>query len=169
VDGRFAAAQRALYEVVLTAQKRAIEQVRPGCGFDAPHDAAVRALCEGLVEIGLAAGPPERVRESGDYRRFYMHRTSHWLGLDVHDAGLYTVNGADRAFEPGMVLTVEPGLYVATHLDDVPQQFRGCGVRIEDDVLVTQDGHEVLTAAVPKEIAEIESLRAERARSARPD
>ena len=159
VGARFSPAHRALYEVVLAAQERAIALVRPGCRFHQPHDAAVETLCEGLVHLGLCAGPVERVRESGDFRRFYMHRTSHWLGLDVHDAGLYTVDGDARAFEPNMVVTVEPGLYVSARFDDVPEEFRGCGIRIEDDVLVTADNHEVLTAAVPKDVAAIEQLR----------
>ena len=157
---RFEPAQHALYEVVLAAQKKALECVRPGRRFHEPHDAAVQTLCTGLVDLGLCEGPAERLRESGDFRRFYMHRTSHWLGLDVHDAGLYTVEGQGRTFEPGMVLTVEPGLYVASQLDDVPDEFRGTGIRIEDDVLVTAEGHEVLTAGVPKEIDAIEALRA---------
>jgi len=161
VGARFAPAHRALYEIVLAAQNRAISLVQPGRRFHEPHDAAVETLCEGLVDLGLADGPAERVRESGDFRRFYMHRTSHWLGLDVHDAGLYTRNGDARIFEPGMVLTIEPGVYVASQFDDVPEEFRGCGIRIEDDILLTVVGNEVLTAAVPKDITSIERLRAE--------
>jgi len=160
VGASFSSEQRALYAVVLEAQKQAIDTVRPGGSFEAPHERAVQVLCAGLVELGLAEGPAERVRESSDYRKFYMHRTSHWLGLDVHDVGLYAVEGGARSFAPGMVLTVEPGLYVAADLEGVPPGFRGIGVRIEDDVLVTQGGHEVLTAAVPKEIEALEALRA---------
>ena len=155
----FTAAQRDTYAVVLEAQKRAIECVRPGAAFHEPHERALDGLCQGLVDLGLLPGPAARVRESGDFRRFYMHRTSHWLGLDVHDVGLYEVQGAARRFEAGMVLTVEPGLYVAPDLDAVQAAFRGIGVRIEDDILVTAVGCEVLTAAVPKEIDAIEALR----------
>jgi Xaa-Pro aminopeptidase len=155
----FTPEQRDAYAVVLEAQQRAIDSVRPGAGFQEPHERALDVLCRGIVALGLLEGPPERVHESGDYRKFYMHRTSHWLGLDVHDVGLYEVEGTARRFEPGMVLTVEPGLYIAPDLQDVPPSFLGLGVRIEDDVLVTPQGHEVLTADVPKEIGAIETLR----------
>jgi Xaa-Pro aminopeptidase len=160
VGSRFTPAQRDLYGLVLEAQEQAIATVRPGASFEAPHDKAVEVLCQGLVDLGLLEGPAERVRESSDYRKFYMHRTSHWLGLDVHDVGLYTHAGEARRFEPGMILTVEPGLYCAADLENVPPEFLGTGVRIEDDVLVTPDGHEVLTARVPKDIGAIEALRA---------
>jgi Xaa-Pro aminopeptidase len=159
VGNRFTQEQRALYELVLAAQTEAIDAVQPGAAFSAPHDRALTVLCEGLVSLGLLEGPAERVRESGDYRRFYMHRTSHWLGLDVHDVGLYTVEGASRCFAPGMVLTVEPGLYIGAELEQVAAPFRGLGMRIEDDVLVTESGHEVLTRDVPKALEAIEALR----------
>jgi Xaa-Pro aminopeptidase len=152
--------QAAVYEVVLEAQLQAIATVRPGATFIAAHDVAVRVLCEGLVDLGLVEGPAERARESGDYRKYYMHRTGHWLGLDVHDVGLYEIDGESRRLEPGMVLTVEPGIYIAEDDSTGPVEFRGIGVRIEDDVLVTGSGHEILTAQVPKSIAEIEALRA---------
>jgi Xaa-Pro aminopeptidase len=159
VDGTFTATQRHLYELVLEAQRQAIEAVRPGTSFTDGHDAAVWCLCEGLVDMRLAQGPVDQLLESGDYRRFYMHRTGHWLGLDVHDAGRYRRNQAPRSLEPGMVLTVEPGLYIGADRDDVPEEFRGIGVRIEDDVLVTPEGYEVLTSGIPKSIEEIETLR----------
>jgi Xaa-Pro aminopeptidase len=159
VGASFSPEQAAVYEVVLEAQRQAIATVRPGASFIDAHDTAVRVLCEGMVSLGLVEGPAERARESGDYRQYYMHRTGHWLGLDVHDVGLYEENGLSRRLEPGMVLTVEPGLYIAADAGAAPERFRGIGVRIEDDVLVTATGHEILTAAVPKTIAEIEALR----------
>jgi Xaa-Pro aminopeptidase len=157
VNGRFSGAQREVYEVVLAAQRAALDQVRAGSAFNAPHDAAVRVLAQGMLDLKLLAGSLDEALEKETYKRFYMHRTGHWLGLDVHDAGDYKRAGAWRTLEPGMTLTVEPGLYVrAAH--DVPERLRGIGVRIEDDVLVTAPGCEVLTAAAPKAIAEIEAL-----------
>ncbi len=161
VSGRFSAEQRALYEVVLDAQLAAIAHVRPGVTFVSVHEVALERLVRGLVRLGLLAGPPETVVEKEAYKRFYMHRTSHWLGLDVHDCGAYVVEGASRKLEPGMVLTVEPGLYVAEDDTSVEARWRGIGIRIEDDVLVTASGSDVLTAAIPKTIPEIETLRAE--------
>jgi Xaa-Pro aminopeptidase len=162
VGARFSAEQRALYDAVLAAQLAAIEEVRPGAAFTAPHERAVQILCEGLVRNGLLPGPVEDVVRSGTYRRFYMHRTSHWLGLDVHDCGAYVREGAPRILEAGMVLTVEPGLYVAADDAAVEPRWRGIGIRIEDDVLVTANGCEVLTQGIPKTVAEIESARARR-------
>jgi Xaa-Pro aminopeptidase len=159
VDGVFSAAQRDLYEVVLDAQRQAIDAIRPGARFTDGHEAAVQRLCEGLVHLKLAAGPVEKLVELRTYRSFYMHRTGHWLGLDVHDAGAYRCNDASRSLQSGMVLTVEPGLYIGADRDDVPPAFRGIGIRIEDDVLVTPDGCEVLTACIPRTVSEIESLR----------
>jgi Xaa-Pro aminopeptidase len=159
VGASFSPEQAAVYEVVLEAQRQAIATVRPGASFIDAHDTAVRVLCEGMVSLGLVEGPAERAFESGDYRQYYMHRTGHWLGLDVHDVGLYEENGTSRRLEPGMVLTVEPGLYIAADAAAAPDRFRGIGVRIEDDVLVTATGHEILTAAAPKTIAEVEALR----------
>jgi len=157
VSGRFTAEQRAVYQVVLDAQIAAIEAVKPGAAFDAPHKAALAALCAGLVRLGLVAGPSEDALAKETFKRFYMHRTSHWLGLDVHDCGAYLANGGARALEPGMVLTVEPGLYLADDDTTIDARWRGIGVRIEDDVLVTRDGHEVLTHGIPKTVAEIEA------------
>ncbi|MEM7306148.1 MAG: aminopeptidase P N-terminal domain-containing protein [Planctomycetota bacterium] len=156
IDGSFTPEQRALYEVVLTAQESAIDHIRPGVSFDSVHDVAVRRLTEGLVELGLIEGPVDRAIEEEAYRPYYMHRTGHWLGLDVHDAGAYTESGASRALAPGMVLTVEPGLYVAEDAE-VDARWRGIGIRIEDDVLVTESGFDVLTAATPKSIEAVEA------------
>jgi Xaa-Pro aminopeptidase len=157
VNGRFSPEQRALYEVVLAAQLAAIAQVRPGATFLSVHEAALRTLVEGFVRLGLLAGKPEELIAGDAYRRLYMHRTSHWLGLDVHDCGAYVVDGASRTLEPGMVLTVEPGCYVAEDDTSVPEHWRGIGIRIEDDLLVSATGHEVLTAGIPKSVAEIEA------------
>jgi Xaa-Pro aminopeptidase len=160
VNGRFSAAQRRLYELVLSAQKAAIKAVRPGARWNAPHDKAVRVLTEGMVRLGLLDGSVEDVPaliEDGKYKAFYMHRTGHWLGMDVHDVGSYKVDGRWRRLEPGMVMTVEPGIYVAADAK-VPEEYRGIGIRIEDDVLVTKDGREVLSSGAPKEIDEIEQI-----------
>lgn len=159
VGGRYEGAPRALYEGVLAAQLAAIDAVRPGTTLEAVHDAAVRVLAQVLVSERLLEGSVDEIVAKGLYKRFYMHRTSHWLGRDVHDVGAYAVNGGPRPLEPGMVLTVEPGLYVPADADDVPAALRGIGIRIEDDVLVTESGHEVLSAAAPKQIAEVEALR----------
>lgn len=159
VGARYSRAQRAVYELVLEAQQAAIEAVRPGNTWNAPHDAAVEVLAEGLVALGLLKGRPRTVINKGTYRRFYMHRTGHWLGLDVHDVGDYKVGGEWRLLEPGMTLTVEPGLYLPAGAKGVAPRWADIGVRIEDDVLVTAEGHEVLTAAAPKGVREIEALR----------
>ncbi|MGH7907947.1 MAG: aminopeptidase P N-terminal domain-containing protein [Candidatus Binataceae bacterium] len=156
VGARFTPVQRALYELVLEAQLKGIESISPGVSFDAPHDAAVRTLVEGMRELKLLAGSADDLIASIAYRRFYMHRTSHWLGMDVHDAGRYRVDGQTRKLEPGMVLTVEPGIYISADDETAPPEMRGAGIRIEDDVLVTSSGHEVLSAAIPKRIAEVE-------------
>ncbi len=158
INSRFSSLQRALYEVVLEAQLKAIEIIKPGVHVEEPHEAAVKVLVEGMRHLGLLKGSTDEIMSSGSYHRFYMHRTSHWLGMDVHDVGLYRVEGASRLLEPGMVLTVEPGLYIAPDDEEASESFRGIGIRIEDDVLVTPDGHEVLTAATPKSIADIEVL-----------
>jgi Xaa-Pro aminopeptidase len=159
VSGRFTAPQRAVYEVVLAGLEAGIAAVRPGAPFSAIHEATVRALVEGMVELGLLSGEVDALIENEDFKRFYMHQTSHFLGLDVHDAGDYRARGGDwLPLRPGMVLTVEPGLYVAADAEDVPDELRGIGVRIEDDVLVTEDGHEVLTRGVPVDAEEIERL-----------
>ena len=155
VNGRFSAAQRDVYELVLAAQTAAIATVRPGALWNDPHEAAVRVLTAGMVDLGLLHGAVDDLIESGAYQRFYMHRTGHWLGMDVHDAGDYKVHGAWRPFVPGMTLTVEPGLYIRA-ADDVPAAFHNIGIRIEDDVVVTADGCEVLTTP-PRTVAEIEA------------
>jgi len=158
---RYSAPQRDLYEAVLAAQAAGIAAVCPGVTLEAVHTATLRVLVEALVRLGLLQGPVDEAIARDSYRRFYMHRTSHWLGRDVHDVGRYGIDGAPRPLEPGMVFTVEPGLYIAD--GGVPEAFRGIGIRIEDDVLVTATGHEVLSAAAPKGVAEIEALRAETA------
>ena len=156
VNGKFSAAQRDIYQLVLAAQAAAIAEVVPGASWNAPHDVAVRVLAQGLIEFGLCKGSVDKVIESGDYRQFYMHRTGHWLGLDVHDAGDYKHDGAWRKLEPGMVLTVEPGCYIRPGAG-VPAHFANIGIRIEDDVAVTAKGNEVLTLAAPKTVADIEA------------
>ena len=158
VGGRFGGPHRAVYEVVLAAQEAALAQARPGATLDAIHDAAVRSLAEGCVEIGLLRGATEDLLESRALAPYYMHRTSHWLGLDVHDVGAYVRRGSPRPLAPGMVFTVEPGLYIAAGDEKAPPEFRGIGVRIEDDVVVTEDGIENLTAAIPKRPEEVEAL-----------
>ncbi|RMG30598.1 MAG: Xaa-Pro aminopeptidase [Gammaproteobacteria bacterium] len=160
VNGRFTPPQRALYELVLEAQLAAIDRVRPGAHWNEPHEAAVRVLTRGLVRLGLLEGRVPTLIRHEAYRDFYMHRTGHWLGLDVHDVGDYKVGGAWRVLEPGMVLTVEPGLYVAPDARGVARKWRGIGIRIEDDVVVTKDGCEVLSRDAPKEPDEIEALMA---------
>lgn len=157
VNGRFTGAQREVYEIVLAAQRAAMEQVRAGNAWNEPHDAAVRVLAQGMIDLKLLAGDLDEALEKETYKRFYMHRTGHWLGLDVHDAGDYKRAGAWRKLEAGMMLTVEPGLYIRA-AEDIPEPLRDIGVRIEDDVLVTSAECEVLTAAAPKAIAEIEAL-----------
>ena len=157
VSGRFSEAQKALYEVVLAAQLAAIKKVAPGNHWNAPHTAAVRVLTRGLIRLGILKGKPAELIRQEAYRRFYMHRTGHWLGMDVHDVGDYKVGGEWRVLEPGMVLTVEPGLYIPAGSRGVSRKWWNIGIRIEDDVLVTRDGHEVLSAAAPKTVAEIES------------
>ncbi len=172
VNGRFSLEQGQLYQVVLDAQKAAIAAVKPGNHWDAPHQAAIRSLTAGLVELGLLQGeleeliqdPPKpedgSAAKEAPYRQFYMHKTGHWLGLDVHDVGDYKINGEWRILEPGMVLTVEPGLYISP-ADHVDPKWWNIGIRIEDDVLVTAEGCEVLTAGVVKEMTDIEALMAQ--------
>jgi len=160
VNGKFTPEQKAIYELVLKAQLAAIEQVRPGNHWNDPHDITVKVLTAGLVELGLLQGDVDKLIETGAYRDFYMHRAGHWLGMDVHDVGDYKIDGKWRLLEPGMVLTVEPGLYVAVNNEKVEPRWRGIGVRIEDDVAVTRSGYEVLTAGLPTTVAEIESFMA---------
>jgi len=157
-SGRFTAAQRAAYSLVLSAADHAIAAARPGTTLDALHEGAVRVLTEGMVKLGLLSGDVDQLIKDSSYRRYYMHRTSHWLGLDVHDAGDYRgPDGAPRRLEPGMVFTVEPGLYVAPDDDKAPPELRGIGIRIEDDILVTEGGHENLTAAIPRTVQDVEA------------
>jgi len=164
INGRFSAEQKALYQIVLDAQLAAIDQVRPGNHWNQPHEAAVKVITKGLVKLGLLKGNVRSLIKEQAYRPFYMHRTGHWLGMDVHDVGDYKVGEAWRELEPGMVLTVEPGLYIApgTKVGNraVAKKWQGIGIRIEDDVLVTKDGCEVLTKNAPKSIADIETLMA---------
>ncbi|MCU0939871.1 MAG: Xaa-Pro aminopeptidase [Burkholderiaceae bacterium] len=165
VNGRFSGPQRAVYELVLAAQHAALDATRPGAAFSAPHDAAVRVLTQGLIDLKLVDGSVDGALESGAFRQFYMHKTSHWLGLDVHDVGDYldpataaTGSGRPpRTLQPGMVLTIEPGLYLRPAAN-VPEAFHHIGVRIEDDVLLTAGGCEILSAAAPKHADEIEAL-----------
>ena len=161
VNGRFIGAQREVYELVLAAQLAAIASIRPHAHWHTAHDVAVRVLVQGMVDLGLCIGSVDSVIESGDYRRFYMHKTGHWLGLDVHDVGNYKHADDWRALQAGMVLTVEPGCYIRP-ADNVPEAFWNIGIRIEDDVLVTATEAEVLTAAAPKTVREIEDLMQQR-------
>jgi Xaa-Pro aminopeptidase len=157
VNGTFSGPQRAIYELVLAAQAAAIAEVRPGNGWNAPHDAAVKVLAQGFIDLGLCTGTLDEVLEKELYRQYYMHRTGHWLGLDVHDAGDYKALGAWKPLVPGMTLTVEPGCYVRP-ADGVPERFWNVGVRIEDDALVTASGCEIVTAEAPKRADDIEAL-----------
>lgn len=159
-NGRFSAPQKALYQLVLDAQIAAIAQVKPGNHWNQPHEAAVKVLVDGLLALGLLEGDAETIIEEETYRQFYMHKTGHWLGMDVHDVGEYRIDGQWRVLEPGMVLTIEPGLYISPDDESVDKQWRGIGIRIEDDVVVSRDGCEVLTVDVPKAIAAIEDLMA---------
>lgn len=160
VNGKFSAAQRDVYQLVLDAQIAAIIATKPGNTFHDPHEAAVKALAQGMLDLKLLTGTLDEVLEQESYKRFYMHRTGHWLGLDVHDAGEYKDGDAWKQLEPGMVLTIEPGCYIRP-ADDVPAAFHNIGIRIEDDALVTADGCDIITRATPKTIAEIEAIMAE--------
>jgi Xaa-Pro aminopeptidase len=157
VNGHFSAAQRDVYEMVLAAQAAAIAVARPGNHWNEPHDAALRVIAQGLIDFKLCSGSVEEVLEAESYKRFYMHRTGHWLGMDVHDVGAYKIADKWRALQPGMVFTVEPGCYIRA-AEDIPEAFWNIGIRIEDDVAITAQGCEVLTAAVPKSVAEIEEI-----------
>ena len=156
VNGRFSAEQRAVYEVVLAAQLACLDAVRPGVEFHDYHKVAERVLAQGFIDIGLIDGSLDEALDKGTFKQFYMHRAGHWLGMDVHDAGLYQSKGASQRLVPGMVLTVEPGAYIRP-ADNVPERFWNIGVRIEDDVLVNADGIENLTAAAPKSVADVEA------------
>ena len=160
VAGRFSPEQRELYELVLDAQLAAIDKVRPGNSWNDPHRAAVRVLTKGLVKLGLLKGRVNTLIKNKSYTKFYMHRTGHWLGMDVHDVGDYKIDGHWRQLEPGMVLTVEPGIYIPSGTRGVAKRWRGIGIRIEDDVVVTKTDPDVLTRDVPKSVEEIEALMA---------
>ncbi|MDD5113229.1 MAG: Xaa-Pro aminopeptidase [Methylobacter sp.] len=158
VSGRFTDPQKQLYQLVLDAQTAALEQIKPGVPWNLAHEASVQVLTKGLVALGLLKGKVSKLIKDEKYKQFYMHRIGHWLGMDVHDVGDYKINQEWRLLEPGMVLTVEPGLYIPVDCKTVDAKWRGIGIRIEDDVLVTAQGHEVLTGGVPKTIADIEAL-----------
>lgn len=162
VNGRYTPEQRVIYDIVLSAQEAAIAEVRPGNSWIAPHDAAVRAITKGLIRIGLLDGTLEQNLKNETYKPYYMHKTGHWLGLDVHDVGDYRIDGEYRELEPGMVLTVEPGIYVSPDAKGAAKRFRGIGVRIEDDVVVTTGAPRVLSADAPKDPDVIERLMAQR-------
>nr|MCH9639718.1 Xaa-Pro dipeptidase [Betaproteobacteria bacterium] len=157
VSGKFTAVQKDIYQLVLAAQQAAIDEAQPGNVWNDLHQAALQVLAQGFIDLGLCQGSVEAVLASEDYKRFYMHKTGHWLGMDVHDAGEYKQNGAWRMLQPGMTLTVEPGCYIRP-AENVPEHFWNIGIRIEDDVTITQTGHELLSAAAPKEINEIEEI-----------
>ena len=162
VNGRFSPEQRALHDLVGAAQAAALAQARPGVAYEAGHLAAVETLTEGLLRLGLLKGTLEKNLAEGHYKRFYRHKTGHWLGLDVHDVGEYRIDGESRLLEPGMVFTIEPGLYVSADDTTVEPKWRGIGIRTEDDVLVTKTGHEVLTDRLARSADEIEALMARR-------
>ncbi len=156
-NGTFSDIQKAIYDVVLNAQKSVIEAVKPGARIHDLHELDLKLLVEGLMELGLVKGSYEEIIEQESYKPYFMHKTGHWLGLDVHDVGRYRMMDQDRELEPGMVFTVEPGLYIGQR-SDAPQEMKGNGIRIEDDILVTKDGCEILTSGVPKDVEEIESI-----------
>ena len=158
VSGKFSEPQRLLYQLVLDAQAAALDEIAPGIAWNKAHEASVEVLTKGLVELGLLKGRIKKLIKEEKYKQFYMHRIGHWLGMDVHDVGDYKIKDEWRLLEPGMVLTVEPGLYVSAECQTVDKQWRGIGIRIEDDVLVTADGYEVLTASVPKTVEAIEAV-----------
>jgi Xaa-Pro aminopeptidase len=157
VGGRFQTAHRAVYEAVLDAQLAGLALCQPGKTLQDVHEATTRKLIEGMVSLGLVSGTVDDIMEQQTYRPYYMHSTSHWLGLDVHDVGYYTRDDAPRPLEPNVVFTVEPGIYIAADAQDAPKHLRGIGVRIEDDVVITDTGHENLNAAIPKRVDEIEA------------
>jgi Xaa-Pro aminopeptidase len=161
VSGKYSGPQQEIYDVVLNANLKAIEAVRPGTQWDHIHDVAIESLTDGLLDLGILQGDREEAIEKGLVENYYVHKTGHWLGLDVHDVGDYQVDGHSRELEPGMTLTIEPGIYIRSDDESVDERWRGIGVRIEDDVAVTRDEPEVITHRVPKEIADIEALMAE--------
>jgi Xaa-Pro aminopeptidase len=158
INGTFSKEQRGVYEWVLKAQQAGIDAIRPGLIWNEVQEIIIRILTQGLCALGILSGSIDKLIASAAYKPFYMHNFGHWLGLDVHDVGAYKINGAWRPLEAGMVLTVEPGIYISPELEHVDERFRGIGIRIEDDVLVTESGHEVLTAALPSDVDAIEAL-----------
>ncbi len=160
VSGKFSPEQKALYELTLAAQTAAMSAISPKHHWNDPHEESVKVITAGLVELGLLKGDVQELIETEAYRRFYMHRVGHWLGMDVHDVGDYKVGGEWRVLEPGMVMTVEPGIYVSPTDETVDKKWRGIGIRIEDDVLVTKTGYEILSVGVPRTVEEIEALMA---------
>ena len=158
VNGKFSPQQKALYEIVLSAQLEAIEKVKPENSWDAPHTAALSVIVTGLKDLGILSGSKEEIIETGAYKKFFMHKTGHWLGLDVHDVGDYKIDDHWRIFEPGMVTTIEPGIYISKTTTNLDSQWLGIGIRIEDDILVTKDGNQNLSKKVPKTIAQIENI-----------
>ncbi|MBV56847.1 MAG: Xaa-Pro aminopeptidase [Pseudohongiellaceae bacterium] len=160
-NGKFSPEQKAIYNIVLKAQLAAIEAIRPGVPWDEPHNISVKIITQGLVRLGIMNGRPSQLIKSEAYKDFYMHRIGHWIGMDVHDVGDYKIDDDWRLLEPGMVTTVEPGIYISPSNKKVPKKWRGIGVRIEDDVLITRNGNKVLSAGIPKTIQEIESFMAQ--------
>lgn len=160
VNGRFSPEQKAIYELVLAANEEAFKHIAPGKHWNEAHEATVQVITAGLVQLGLLEGDVQELIVAEAYKPFYMHRAGHWLGMDVHDVGDYKVGGEWRVLEPGMAMTVEPGIYIAADNQDVAKKWRGIGVRIEDDVVVTRTGCEILTGGVPKSVVEIEALMA---------
>jgi Xaa-Pro aminopeptidase len=158
VSGTFSKEQRAIYELVLEAQAAAIEVIKPGNHWNEPHEISVKVITEGLVNLGLLKGDVNTLIAEEKYKQFYMHKIGHWLGMDVHDVGDYKIAGLWRVLEPGMIMTVEPGIYIAPDDDSVAKKWRGIGIRIEDDVLITKTGNEILSIDAPKNIDEIEAL-----------
>lgn len=158
VSGTFSKEQRAIYQLVLDAQAAAIDTIKPGNHWNEPHEVSVKVITEGLVKLGLLKGNVETLIEEEKYKQFYMHKIGHWLGMDVHDVGDYKIAGLWRVLEPGMIMTVEPGIYIAPDDESVAKKWRGIGVRIEDDVLITKTGYEILSIDAPKNIDEIEAL-----------
>jgi Xaa-Pro aminopeptidase len=158
VNGRFSEAQREIYELVLETQVSCVNMAQPGVTMEELKSHSIRMLTEGMVRLGLLKGETEELIKEEKYKQFYMHGLGHYLGMDVHDVGRYQIDGQSRKLEPGMVITVEPGVYIAPGTKDIPEKYLGIGVRIEDDVLITEGGRNVLSSKVPKTIEEIESL-----------
>ena len=157
-NGKFSNVQKELYSIVLDAEMAAIEVIKPGVRMDEYHEKAVQVIVDGLMDLGLLKGDRDKIMEDNEYGKFYMHNSGHWLGLDTHDVGRRKIEDEVRPFEPGMVVTVEPGIYIAQDMEEVDEKYRGIGIRIEDNVLVTENGHEVLTEKTPQTIADIEAI-----------